>query len=251
MEITTTKQPGSIPPRLAMINSFAGFGRCSTTVALPVMSALQVQVCPVPTSVLSNHLAFPTCYYEDYTPHMRGYIHAWQELGITFDGLYCGFLGSVEQMHIVEEFIQSFHPGLFLLDPVMGDHGRSYSTITPEHCQSMKQLLKYADILTPNVTEACLLTDTPYHDGQWTDAKLQQLCEKLSLLCPGNIVITGLSDASSITNYIWSKGQHSTYSLPIAGEGRPGTGDLFASILTAEALHNADFASSVKKLPIS
>lgn len=234
-------------PRLAMINDIAGFGRCSTTVSLPVISVLKVQVCPVPTSILSNHFGFPTYYFDDYTSHMRDYLHAWQELSVTFDGLYCGFLGSIEQMDIVEEFIQTFSPPIFLLDPVMGDHGKPYATITESHCNRMRQLLRYATILTPNITEACLLTDTPYKTGIWSEAELRHLSQKLSTLCPGKIVITGLQWNDSFVNYISQNGCYSTYSCPKAGQSRPGTGDLFASILIAEALHQKDFFSSVKK----
>lgn len=241
------KGAGGIP-RLAMINDIAGFGRCSTTVSLPVISAMKVQVCPVPTSILSNHFGFPLCHFDDYTPHMREYLKAWKQLDIAFDGLYCGFLGSIGQFEIVEEFLHSFHPGLFLLDPVMGDHGRTYSTVTPQHCLSMKRLMQYADILTPNITEACLLTDTPYKDSsQWRDYELFKLCEKLSEKCPGKIVITGLRSSSSFLNYIFEGGSRTTYAAEAAGSSRPGTGDLFASILAADALYGRDFSSSVKK----
>lgn len=245
---TTQNTEGAVfIPRLAMINDMAGFGRCSTTVSLPVISVMEVQVCPVPTSILSNHLGFPVCHFDDYTHHMREYLDAWKKLGLTFDGLYCGFLGSAEQFTIVEEFLNGFRPELFLLDPVMGDHGKAYSTITQEHCLYMKKLIRHADILTPNITEACLLTDTPYKDRYWTDYELYELCGKLSQMCPGKIVITGIRNSSSILNYIWESGNRSTCITPITGNSRPGTGDLFASILIADALHHADFSSSVKK----
>lgn len=180
---TTAQKGGDFVPRLAMINDIAGFGRCSTTVSLPVISIMKVQVCPVPTSVLSNHLGFPLCHFDDYTSHMRDYIKVWSELGLTFDGLYCGFLGNEEQIDIVREFVEMFRPPLFLLDPVMGDHGRSYSSITKTHVQKMKELLPLADIITPNITEACLLTDTPWKDGEWTMPELSDLCLKLATLC--------------------------------------------------------------------
>lgn len=236
-----------IPPRLAMINSMAGYGRCSTAVAMPVISALQVQVCPVPTSVLSNHLGFPTCHFEDFTPHMQSYINAWKQLNVTFDGLYCGFLGNLEQIDIVEDFLQHFKPATFLLDPVMGDHGKCYSTITTEHSERLKKLLPYADILTPNLTEACLLTGTPYSEKIRTPEELSTLCQKLSVLCPGRIVITGLDNNTSFLNYIWNNGISSVYEVPKTGNARHGTGDLFASILIADALHHVDFTASVKK----
>lgn len=253
---TTQAKAGGIP-RLAMINSFAGFGRISTTVSLPVISVLQVQVCPVPTTVLSNHLDFPSCYLQDYTAHMSEHLHVWEQLNLNFDGLYCGFLGSVEQIAIVKEFLDSpimkdhnAHP-IFLLDPVMGDNGKAYSTITAEHCNKMKELAAIADILTPNITEACLLTDTPYREDSWTDSELAQICHKLANLgevgSSKQIVITGIKSHNRFLNYIWENGSPSTYCTEITGAARHGTGDMFASILAADALHQVPFASSVKK----
>ena len=266
---------GDFVPRLAMINDIAGFGRCSTTVSLPVISVMKVQVCPVPTSVLSNHLGFPLCHFDDYTSHMRDYIKVWNELGLTFDGLYCGFLGNEEQIDIVREFVEMFRPPLFLLDPVMGDHGRAYSSITETHVQKMKELLPLADIITPNVTEACLLTGTPWKDGEWTMQELSGLCLKLATLCQTDstlslsehfhdasnsvidtsrtvsrrtsIVITGIRQGDSLVNFLWDDGVYTTVSTPIAGASRPGTGDIFASILAADAVRGETLLSSVQK----
>lgn len=266
---------GDFVPRLAMINDIAGFGRCSTTVSLPVISVMKVQVCPVPTSVLSNHLGFPLCHFDDYTSHMRDYIKVWNELGLTFDGLYCGFLGNEEQINIVREFVEMFRPPLFLLDPVMGDHGRAYSSITETHVQKMKELLPLADIITPNITEACLLTGTPWKDGEWTMQELSGLCLKLATLCQTDstlslsehfhdasnsvidtsrtvsrrtsIVITGIRQGDSLVNFLWDDGVYTTVSPPIAGASRPGTGDIFASILAADAVRGETLLSSVQK----
>ena len=266
---------GDFVPRLAMINDIAGFGRCSTTVSLPVISVMKVQVCPVPTSVLSNHLGFPLCHFDDYTSHMRDYIKVWNELGLTFDGLYCGFLGNEEQINIVREFVEMFRPPLFLLDPVMGDHGRAYSSITETHVQKMKELLPLADIITPNITEACLLTGTPWKDGEWTMQELSGLCLKLATLCQTDstlslsehfhdasnsvidtsrtvsrrtsIVITGIRQGDSLVNFLWGDGVYTTVSTPIAGASRPGTGDIFASILAADAVRGETLLSSVQK----
>lgn len=266
---------GDFVPRLAMINDIAGFGRCSTTVSLPVISVMKVQVCPVPTSVLSNHLGFPLCHFDDYTSHMRDYIKIWKELGLTFDGLYCGFLGNEEQIDIVREFVEMFRPPLFLLDPVMGDHGRAYSSITETHVQKMKELLPLADIITPNITEACLLTGTPWKDGEWTMQELSGLCLKLATLCQADstlslsehfhdasnsvidtsrtvsrrtsIVITGIRQGDSLVNFLWNDGVYTTVSTPIAGASRPGTGDIFASILAADAVRGETLLSSVQK----
>lgn len=249
---TTAHKGGDFVPRLAMINDIAGFGRCSTTVSLPVISVMKVQVCPVPTSVLSNHLGFPLCHFDDYTSHMRDYIKVWSELGLTFDGLYCGFLGNEEQINIVREFVEMFRPPLFLLDPVMGDHGRAYSSITETHVQKMKELLPLADIITPNITEACLLTGTPWKDGEWTMQELSGLCEKLASLClkdsvGASIVITGIRQRDSLVNFLWDDGVYTTVASPIAGASRPGTGDIFASILAADAVRGETLLSSVQK----
>ena len=255
---------GDFVPRLAMINDIAGFGRCSTTVSLPVISVMKVQVCPVPTSVLSNHLGFPLCHFDDYTSHMRDYINVWNELGLTFDGLYCGFLGNEEQIDIVREFVEMFRPPLFLLDPVMGDHGRAYSSITETHVQKMKELLPLADIITPNITEACLLTGTPWKDGEWTLQELSGLCERLADICQqesvtsgeastgttangASIVITGIRQGDSLVNFLWDDGVYTTYATPIAGASRPGTGDIFASILAADAVRGETLLTSVQK----
>ena len=260
---SNAQKGGDIIPRLAMINDIAGFGRCSTTVSLPVISVMKVQVCPVPTSVLSNHLGFPLCHFDDYTSHMRDYIKVWNELGLTFDGLYCGFLGNEEQIDIVREFVEMFRPPLFLLDPVMGDHGRAYSSITETHVQKMKELLPLADIITPNITEACLLTGTPWKDGKWTMQELSGLCERLADICQqesvssgeasvgtvsgASIVITGIRQGDSLVNFLWDDGVYTTVASPIAGASRPGTGDIFASILAADAVRGETLLTSVQK----
>ena len=260
---TTAHKGGDFIPRLAMINDIAGFGRCSTTVSLPVISVMKVQVCPVPTSVLSNHLGFPLCHFDDYTSHMRDYIKVWKELGLTFDGLYCGFLGNEEQIDIVREFVEMFRPPLFLLDPVMGDHGRAYSSITETHVQKMKELLPLADIITPNITEACLLTGISWKDGEWTMQELSGLCERLADICQqesvssseasvgtvsgASIVITGIRQDDSLVNFLWDDGVYTTVSTPIAGASRPGTGDIFASILAADAVRGETLLTSVQK----
>lgn len=261
---------GDFVPRLAMINDIAGFGRCSTTVSLPVISVMKVQVCPVPTSVLSNHLGFPLCHFDDYTSHMRDYLNVWKKLGLTFDGLYCGFLGNEEQIDIVREFVEMFRPPVFLLDPVMGDHGKAYSSITETHVQKMKELLPLADIITPNITEACLLTGTPWMDGEWTMAELSGLCERMADICQrtvvsssssgespvgagsdgsdgASIVITGIRQGDSLVNFLWDDGVYTTVATPIAGASRPGTGDIFASILAADAVRGETLLTSVQK----
>lgn len=239
-----------LPKRIAMINDIAGFGRCSTTVALPIISAMKVQVCPVPTSIFSNHTGFSTYHFTDYTEHMPGYLDAWDQLELTFDGLLCGFLGSVNQIKIVRHFINKHTFPHIIIDPVMGDHGKAYRTITKEHCEEMKRLITHATIITPNITEACLLTNTPYQESTWTKSAISSILKQLSDMGPEKVVITGIQEDGYFMNYLSTGSKEITQNVvrtEIAGESRPGTGDIFASIIAADAVNEVDFLSSVRK----
>ena len=175
--------------KIAVINDFSGFGRCSIAVSLPIISAMKIQCCPVPTSIFSNHTGFDSYFFEDYTDKMRPYIAEWRKLDLHFNGICTGFLGSEAQIGIVGDFLQEFggEGTIVLIDPVMGDYGKPYPTYTMEMCLEMKKLVHYADILTPNLTEACILTDTPYKE-KWRVAELEQMAEVLSRMGPGKVV---------------------------------------------------------------
>lgn len=237
--------------KIAVINDFSGFGRCSLTVAIPVISALKVQCCPIITSILSNHTGFPSFYIDDYTERMQPYIDEWKKLDLRFHGIYTGYLGSVNQIEIVLRFIESFstQDTRIIVDPVMGDYGKTYSTFTPELCEEMKKLAMKATILTPNLTEACILADSAYHEGKWTKREIQELAEKLSLLGPEKIVITGIPQGEFIVNYSYIRGEaDGRFQKNVrVGTTRSGTGDVFSSIIAADAVNGVDFNVSVKK----
>ena len=239
-----------IPPKLAMINDIAGYGRCSTTESLPIISAMKVQACLIPTSIFSNHTGFPLHFMHDCTPYMRDYLKVWEELGFTFDGVYCGFLGSAEQVSIVKDYLAACPDTCFILDPVMGDHGKAYRTITPEHCEKLKELLSRANIITPNITEACLLTDTPYRESGWTEEQLTLLTKQLHAMGPERIVITGLREGEDYINFISQRDDDfktTVHRTPTAGRSWHGTGDIFASIIAADAVKGVPFLQSVEK----
>lgn len=247
-----------IPPKVAAVNSFAGYGRCSTTEVLPILSVMGVQACPVPTSVFSNHTGFPSFFCQDFTTQMPGYLEQWKQLNLVFDGIFCGFLGKKEQIPIVSAFIKDQKKAgspTVLIDPVMGDRGKAYRTVTKEHCLNLKELIKLADIITPNITEACLLTDTPWKEQGWSDAELQDICQKLHDLGPDRVVITGLPLSSEkeegFLNFLsCAEGGELHFSrceMPSAGQSRHGTGDIFAAILAADAVKGEDFKVSVQK----
>lgn len=238
--------------KIAVINDLTGFGRCALTVAIPVISAMKVQCCPIPTSILSNHTAFDSCFIDDYTDKMEPYVNEWKKLGLKFNGIYSGFLGSKAQIDIVARIFESFktEENLIIIDPVMGDNGTPYRTYTPQMCQEMKRLIRYADILTPNVTEACILTDTVYKTG-WTQDELESLAHKLAQAGPKRIIITGVDLGGEIGNYCYaahtSVGSGRLLTIKKAGDSRCGTGDLFTSIIAADAVNGVDLETSVQK----
>ena len=235
--------------KIAVINDFTGFGRCSIAVALPVISMLKVQCCPLPTSIFSNHTGFKSFFFDDYTEKMPAYIQEWRKLGLQFDGISSGFLGSKEQIQIVTKFFQEFktEQNLIVVDPVMGDYGKTYSTYTPQMCEEMKKLVSYADILTPNVTEACILTDTTYKE-RFTMAEYKKMAETLCEKGPSKIVISGIVQGEFIANYCYEKGHEpKIVRSHKVGTQRSGTGDIFAAIIAADAVNGVPFEDSVRK----
>lgn len=236
--------------KIAVINDMSGFGRCSLAVAIPIISVMKIQCCPVPTSIFSNHTGFESFFFEDYTDRMQPYIDEWKKLGLSFNGISTGFLGSKEQIQIVLRFLEDFgtEDNVIVIDPVMGDYGKTYSTYTPEMCSEMKRLATYADILTPNLTEACILTDTPYHPDKWRKAEIIELAGKLGEMGPDKIVITGIPQGEFIANLCYEKEKEPKFlRTHKVGTQRSGTGDVFAAIIAADAVNGVDFQTSVRK----
>ena len=236
--------------KIAVINDFSGFGRCSIAVALPIISAMRIQCCPLPTSIFSNHTGFESYFFEDYTSRMPAYMEEWKKLGLEFCGISSGFLGAKEQIQLVIRFFQEFgkKDTIIVVDPVMGDYGKPYPTYTQDMCAEMKRLVTYADILTPNLTEACILTDMPYHADRWRMKEVVELAEKLSEMGPDRVVITGIPQGEFIANYCYERGVpgkiRRTHRV---GTQRSGTGDIFAAIIAADAVNGVPFQDSVRK----
>lgn len=238
--------------KIALINDYSGFGRCSVAVQLPLISTLGVQCCPVPTSIFSNHTGFESFYNQDYTEHMRPYLNEWKKLGLEFKGICSGFLGSKEQIEIVSDFIRDFKKNdtVVLVDPVMGDYGKIYPTYTDEMCREMIRLASLADILVPNLTEACILTGIEYKE-KWKMAELEDLIKAVSNLGVDRVVITGIPQKSFLCNLCYDRtedgsGLHMIKTHKI-GTSRSGTGDVFAAILVADAVNGVDFRTSVRR----
>ena len=240
--------PHNRQKKIAVINDFCGFGRCSLTVALPIISAMKVQCCPLPTSIFSNHTGYDSFFYSDYTRHMEEYMEEWAKLGLRFEGILTGYLGAPKQVEIVKTFLERFKDErtVTVIDPVMGDAGELYQAYSTRLASYMSQLVPYADILTPNLTEACILADEEYR-GDMEGAELKALCEKLSAMGPKKIVISGIERGEFLENYVYEDGKEPVVvRKKKVGPCRAGTGDVFSSIVAADAVNGVDFTESVR-----
>ena len=221
-------------PRIAAIHDLSCFGRCSLTIALPVLSAMGCQCCPLPTALLSAHTGFPGNTFLDLTAEMGRIADHWTAMDLQFDAIYSGFLGSADQVDTVARFFDTFKKSdtAVIVDPVMGDHGTAYRTCTPELCRGMRMLAENADVITPNLTEAALLLDHPYEEIQRTDA--YEVVRRLSLGGRRSVVLTGYSSESGQTGALYfdrDSGESKAVQTPREPQDFSGTGDLFASVL--------------------
>ena len=221
-------------PRIAAIHDLSCFGRCSLTIALPVLSAIGCQCCPLPTALLSAHTGFPGNTFLDLTAEMGRIADHWTAMDLQFGAIYSGFLGSADQVDTVARFFDTFKKSdtAVIVDPVMGDHGTAYRTCTPELCRGMRVLAENADVITPNLTEAALLLDHPYEEIQRTDA--YEVVRRLSLGGRRSVVLTGYSSESGQTGALCfdrDSGESKAVQTPREPQDFSGTGDLFASVL--------------------
>ena len=236
--------------KIAAVNDLTGFGRCSLTVQIPIISKLRVQCCPVPTAILSNHTGFDSFYADDYTDHLAAYTAEWKKLGLTFSGIATGYLGSERQFGMVRNFIRDFsdEKTVVIVDPVMGDGGRTYASYSDEMCEGMRHLTALADLITPNLTEACILTGRQYHEAPWHREELEAMLHELRAMGPEKIVITGIPQGEFIASIcLDGDGAIGLTRQYRVGEQRCGTGDVFASVIAADAVNGVNFAASVKK----
>ena len=221
-------------PRVAAIHDLSCFGRCSLTIALPVLSAMGCQCCPLPTALLSAHTGFTGGSFLDLTEEMQRIADHWARIDIHFDGIYSGFLGSAAQIGTVRQFIGRFRgTGLVVIDPVLGDHGQAYRTCTPELCNGMRRLAESADIITPNLTEASLLLEQPYETIQAIGPA--EIVRRLSLEGRRSVVLTGYSTGDGQTGALcFDRADGSIQAVQVQRVPRDfsGTGDLFTSVLT-------------------
>ena len=239
-------------PRVAAIHDISGFGRCSLTVALPILSAMGTQCCPLLTASLSTHTGgFEGFTFLDMTDEMPKVAAHWKQLGLSFQALYSGFLGSERQIGIVEDFIRDFRaPGTtVVVDPVMGDHGRVYQTYTPAMCAGTAHLAAQADVITPNLTEAALLLGIPYEDLPAGEAGCREIVEKLSLEGRRSVVLTGAAageDSTGAVCFDAATGRIQALQTERVPREFHGTGDVFASVLTGTLVQGASLTEAAR-----
>ena len=243
------QREGGYLPRVAAVHDLCGYGKCSLGVAIPVLSAAGIDVCPVPTSLFSAHTRFPKFYMHDTTPMLTDYLDAWREEGIELDGIYSGFLGSAEQVDAILRLYREYPKALRIVDPVMGDGGSKYPTYTDEMCEAMKGLVDGADVLTPNLTEASILTGIAYAGQDVDEGYIGGMMDALLGMGAKSVVLKGVvhEGESIIRNYVSVVGgdveEVSSELLPYMLHG---TGDLFASGLTAAIYAGKNLLSAVE-----
>lgn len=236
-------------PRVAAVHDMCGYGNCSLTAAIPILSAAGCDVCPVPTALFSAHTRYSVFTFHDTTEILDGYLDAWRKENVDLDGVYSGFLGSAEQVAIIKRLYSQYPHALRLVDPVMGDGGEIYATYTPELCEAMGTLVDGADVLMPNLTEASILTKRTYPGRNLSDAEVDDMIDALLDLGAKNVVLKGIDhDDGTIRNYVASADSGASGKQELAHSKLPfmthGTGDAFASALCGALMAGRPLAES-------
>lgn len=228
--------------RLLTVQDISCVGQCSLTVALPILSACGIETCILPSAVLSTHTGGFTGYtFRDLTDDIPAIADHWEKEGIRFDAFYTGYLGSERQIDMVLDIFGRLPRGKATryVDPAMADNGKLYAGFDADFVTAMKKLARNADVLLPNITEACLLTGTPYF-AKATRENISALIDALRRLCPGTIVLTGVGFDEGRTGVMVSDGSKTEYyEHELISQGCRGTGDVFASAYVGCSMRGA------------
>jgi len=244
----------NIIPRIAAVHDLSGIGRCSLTAAIPILSVMGMQVCPLPTAVLSTQTGgFEGYEFVDMTAHMKNIIEHWKTLGLKFDCIYSGFLGSEAQISIVSDFISDFRSEgqIIVVDPVFGDDGEIYDIFGEEIVERMKELIRLADVITPNITEAAFLLDKPCPE-RIDRSEIKDWLLKLSAKGPKTVIITSVPDSdnknqTSVAAYDARLNRFWKVACDFIPTNYPGTGDIFTSVLTGCILQGDSLPIAIER----
>ena len=239
--------------RVAAVHDMSCIGRCSLAVIIPILSCMGIQVCPLPTAVLSTHLGgFTDVAFCDFTDHMPDFFAHWKKESLTFDCIYSGFLASEHQIDVVSGFIDEFSDNspLVVVDPVMGDDGKLYSVYTSQMQEQMRMLIQKADIITPNYTEAGFLLGNSYQDTVVEEESIKNWLVQLAAFGPSIVIITGIPLTNKrIMNLGYDKDKGCFWQVvnEVIPARYPGTGDIFASVLIGALLQNSSLPVAMKR----
>lgn len=237
--------------KIAAIQDLSGYGRASLTVAIPILSYMGYQVCPLPTAILSAHSEYAGFRSFDLTEPMQEIISHWKELNLHFDALYSGYIGSRKQMDIIARFFQDFgnSENFILVDPVLGDHGKLYPGMQPEMIDAMRRLCRQAKVITPNLTEAAFLLGKA--DIHISLKEAVEWCRALSLLGPEQVIITSApsQEKQNIATIAYNKTDRRIWQVcsDYVPASYPGTGDAFASVITGCLLNGDSLPEAIDR----
>lgn len=247
----------NIVKKVAAIHDLSGYGRSSLTSIIPILSSMKLQVCPVPTAVLSTHTGgFEGFSFLDLTDYMEQHIAHWKKLGLEFDCIYSGFLGSPRQIKIVADFVDFFSHknNLTVIDPVLGDNGRLYGTMGKEMVEEMKKLIGKADIITPNFTEVTFLLDKEYKK-EISEAEIKEWLIELAAIGPKIVIATSVPDEDSHstdrkTNVVAYDRENNVFwkvSCKYIPASYPGTGDAYTSVVIGSLLQGDSLPIAIER----
>ncbi|BBA50646.1 pyridoxamine kinase [uncultured Fusobacterium sp.] len=247
----------NIVKKVAAIHDLSGYGRSSLTSIIPILSSMKLQVCPVPTAVLSTHTGgFEGFSFLDLTDYMEQHIAHWKKLGLEFDCIYSGFLGSPRQIKIVADFVDFFghKNNLTVIDPVLGDNGRLYGTMGKEMVEEMKKLIGKADIITPNFTEVTFLLDKEYKK-EISEAEIKEWLIELAAIGPKIVIATSVPDEDSHstdrkTNVVAYDRENNVFwkvSCKYIPASYPGTGDAYTSVVIGSLLQGDSLPIAIER----
>ncbi len=238
--------------RIVTVQDISCVGKCSLTVALPIISAMGIETAVLPTAVLSAHTAFKQGFtFRDLTADITAICDHWKRESIRFDAIYTGYLGSFQQLDLMSQFIDDFKDDdtLVFIDPVMGDHGKLYSGFTPEFAKAMAKLCGKADIIVPNMTEAAFMLDIPYVETGYDRPYVQDVLRKLTSLGAKCAVLTGVTFESGkigVMAYDAVNDRFIEYYNDLIGASYHGTGDVFASTCVGALMNGKDLETALQ-----
>lgn len=239
--------------KIALINDLSCVGRCSLSVAMPIISACGFESIPLPTGILSAHTEFDGYVCEDFTDKLTPFTEHWKNLGVRFDCICTGYLASLEQAEKIKRFLLDFKKSdtILIVDPVMGDNGRFYSRIDESFISEMRFLCSLADVILPNVTEAQMLCGDDFTEPPYSHSQISELLMKLSQTGAKRIVVTGIESEShpgqiGCAIYDAFGGNANLFFSPKTEGNFPGSGDVFAASFAASFMSGKSFADSVQ-----